>query len=145
MIDEYNAGAVNVEEFFKRLLEFARELREEDARAVKENLSEEELAVFDLITKPDMKLTKKDEHAVKKIAREMLDTLKREKFVLDWRKSQTTRARVRVAVEEKLDELPDVFTPEIYRHKCDAVYQHVFESYYGAGRGVYFGAGAVMA
>jgi type I restriction enzyme R subunit len=137
MIDEYNQGAANLEEFFERLLKFVNELREEEKRGVSEGLSEEELAVFDLITKPEMKLTKKEEGQVKGIARELLETLKREKLVLDWRKTQATRAAVRVVVEDKLDELPRVFTREIYTQKCNAVYQHIFESYYGEGRSVY--------
>ena len=137
MIDEYNQGAANLEEFFERLLKFVKELQEEEKRGVSEGLSEEELAVFDLITKPGMKLTKKEEGQVKSIARELLETLKREKLVLDWRKTQATRAAVRVAVEDKLDELPVVFTRDIYTQKCNTVYQHIFESYYGEGRSVY--------
>jgi len=140
MIDEYNQGAANLEEFFERLLKFAKELQEEEKRGISEGLSEEELAVFDLITKPEMKLTKKEEGQVKKVARELLETLKREKLVLDWRKTQATRAAVRVTVEDKLDELPRVFTREIYTQKCSAVYQHIFESYYGEGRSVYAAA-----
>jgi type I restriction enzyme R subunit len=140
MIDEYNQGAANLEEFFERLLKFVKELQEEEKRGVSEGLSEEELAVFDLITKPEMKLTKKEEGQVKSIARELLETLKRERLVLDWRKTQATRASVRVTVEDKLDELPVVFTREIYTQKCNAVYQHIFESYYGEGRSVYAAA-----
>jgi len=139
MIDEYNQGAANLEEFFERLLKFVKELQEEEKRGVSEGLSEEELAVFDLITKPEMKLTKKEEGQVKSIARELLETLKRERLVLDWRKTQATRAAVRVTVEDKLDELPRLFTREIYTQKCNAVYQHIFESYYGEGRSVYAG------
>jgi len=137
MIDEYNQGAANVEESFERLLKFANELREEEKRAVSEGLSEEELAIFDLITKPDMKLSKKDEAQVKKIARELLEQLKREKLVLDWRKTQATRAAVQVVIADKLDELPPLFVKDIYNRKCDAIYRHIFENYYGEGRSVY--------
>lgn len=137
MIDEYNRGAANIEEFFERLMKFAQELREEDKRGVSEGLSEEELAIFDLITKPDIKLTKKEAAEVKKVAQELLDTLKRNKLVLDWRKTQSTRAAVRVAIEDKLDELPKLFIQDIYNQKCNAVYQHVYENYYGEGRSVY--------
>ncbi len=140
MIDEYNQGAANVEEFFERLLKFVKELHEEEKRGVSEGLSEEELAVFDLISKPEMRLTNKEEGQVKSVARELLETLKREKLVLDWRKTQATRAAVRVTVEDKLDELPGVFTRDIYTQKCNAVYQHIFESYYGEGRSVYAAA-----
>ncbi len=141
MIEEYNQGAANLDEFFEWLMKFVKDLQEEEKRSFSEGLSEEELAVFDLITKPDMKLTKKDERQVKKVAREMLETLKREKLVLDWRKTQATRAAVRVAVEDRLDDLPPVFTKEIYVAKCNVVYQHIFENYYGEGRSMY---GAVM-
>ena len=137
MIDEYNAGAANVEEFFERLLKFVNELREEEKRGVSEGLSEEELAIFDLITKPDMKLSKQEEAQVKKVARELLELLKREKLVLDWRKTQARRAAVRVVIQDKLDELPPLFVKDIYNRKCDAVYQHLFENYYGEGRSVY--------
>jgi type I restriction enzyme R subunit len=137
MIDEYNQGAVNLEEFFDRLMDFTMELREEEKRGIAEELSEEELAIFDLITKPDMELTKKEKRQVKKIARELLETLKREKLVLDWRKTQATRAAVRVVIEDKLDGLPEMFIKDIYNQKCNAVYQHIFESYYGEGRSVY--------
>jgi type I restriction enzyme R subunit len=87
-----------------------------------------------------MKLAKREEVQVKKVARELLEMLKREKLVLDWRKTQSTRAAVRVTVEDKLDELPRVFTREIYAQKWNAVYQHIFESYYGEGRSVYAAA-----
>jgi len=137
MIDEYNAGLVNVETFFKKLVEFGQSLQEEDQRAIRENLSEEELAVFDLLTKPDPKLTRKQEAAVKKVAQELLETLKREKLVLDWRKRQQTRAAVRVCIEEALDCLPQPFTPELWRQKCEVVYQHVFDSYFGQQQSVY--------
>jgi len=43
-------------------------------RAVREELSEEEFALFDLLTKPDIKLTRKQEIEVK-ISRDLLDNL----------------------------------------------------------------------
>ena len=138
MIDEYNSGSVNVEEFFSRLMAFAKSLTEEEQRAVGEKLAEEELALFDLLTKPEMELSRKDRAQVKKTARELLATLKHEKLVLDWRKRQQARASVRVTIETVLDQgLPRVYTPEVYQEKSDLVYQHVFDSYFGAGRSVY--------
>ena len=53
------------------------------------------------------------------------------------RKEQRTRAVVRVSVEETLDRLPEKYTRQIYAHKCDVVYQHVFESYFDDGHSVY--------
>ena len=113
LIDEYNSGSMNVELFFEKLIELASELNEEDKRHIAEQLTEEELAVFDLLTKPDPTLTDKEEQAVKKVARGLLETLKREKLVLDWRKRQQSRAAVRVCIEETLDHLPTIYTPEL--------------------------------
>jgi len=67
----------------------------------------------------------------------LLDTLKAERLVLDWRKRQQSRAAVRLAIEEALDQLPDRYTKDLYDQKCEAVYQHIYDSYYGIGRSVY--------
>jgi type I restriction enzyme R subunit len=137
MIDEYNAGSLNIDEFFSRLVTFAQELNEEEKRGLGEKLSEEQLAVFDLLTKPDMELTAKEKDEVKKVARELLSKLRREKIVLDWRKRQQSRAAVRLSIEEILEGLPEVYTQELYEKKCDLVYQHVYDSYYGPGQNLY--------
>jgi type I restriction enzyme R subunit len=137
MIDEYNAGSANVEEFFRKLTEFAKGLTQEEQRAIKENLTEEELAIFDLLTKPDMKLTKNQEQEVKKVGKELLETLKREKLVLDWRKRQQSRAGVRQCIEVMLDRLPPVYAQEVYHRKCEAVYQHIYDCYFGERQSAY--------
>lgn len=140
MIDEYNSGSLNVEEFFRRLMEFAKSLTDEEQRAVKEELSEEELAIFDLLTKPQIELSRREINQVKNTARELLEILKREKLILDWRKRQQARAQVRVTIEQVLDEgLPEVYTPEIYETKTAAVFEHIYECYYGDGKSVYTG------
>jgi type I restriction enzyme R subunit len=75
LIDEYNAGSLNIDFFFKALIKIAQELNEEDQRAISEGLNEEELALFDLLTRPEMSLTKKEKEEVKKVARDLLETL----------------------------------------------------------------------
>ncbi|OQC53429.1 MAG: Type I restriction enzyme EcoR124II R protein [Deltaproteobacteria bacterium ADurb.Bin022] len=141
MIDAYNAGSVNAEEFFKQLVDFAQSLNEEEKRAMGEQLNEEELALFDLLTKPQIEMSKADWEKVKATARQLLATLKAEKLVLDWRKRQQARAEVRVTIEKLLDYgLPKVYTPELFEQKTTAVFQHVYDSYYGYGRSVYTAA-----
>jgi type I restriction enzyme, R subunit len=129
LIDEYNAGSMNIDEFFRQLKEFGQSINEEDQRHIREELSEEELAVFDLLTKPDIELTDSERKQVKKIARDLLNTLKAEKLVLDWRKRQQSRADVLVCIEDHLDQLPDAFDDEIFPVKVEATYQHVYEKY----------------
>ena len=48
-----------------------------------------------------------------------------------------TRADVYTTVKLVLDELPRVYTPELYQEKCDTVYQHVYDSYQGEGQSIY--------
>ena len=97
------------------------------------------MAIFDLLTKdPEQDLTEKEKKQVKKAARELLETLKKGKLVLDWRKRQQSRAQVLITIQDVLDRgLPRKYTTELYRKKCDAVYQHIYDSYFGQGRSIY--------
>jgi type I restriction enzyme R subunit len=137
LIEEYNTGSANIEQFFQNLMSFAKELNAEEKRHISEQLSEEELAIFDLLTRPEIVLSSKEIKQVKKVAKELLETLKREKLVLDWRKRQQSRAAVRLTIEETLDHLPKIYIKDLYRTKCDTVYQHIYDSYYGSGRSIY--------
>ncbi|WP_373528888.1 type I restriction endonuclease subunit R [Nostoc sp.] len=140
MIAEYNADSRNVQIFFNDLINFAQELGVEDKRAIAQNLTEEELAIFDLLTKPQIQLTKQEEQEVKQVAKELLKTLKQEKLVLDWKKRQQTRASVEVAIKDNLDKLPQSYSAELYEQKCQEVYQHIYENY--SGQGSIYDAGA---
>jgi type I restriction enzyme R subunit len=107
------------------------EVRDADFKEQFEELTEEELAIFDILTKPRVDITAKEEKQVKKVAKDMLATLKAKALVLDWRKRQQTRAAVRLCIEEWLDKLPPVYTSALYQTKCDAVYQHAYDVYGG--------------
>ena len=137
LIDEYNAGTKNVDAFFAELVTLAQDLNEEEKRGIAEQLTEEELALFDLLTKPDVRLTRRERKEVKAVAHELLDTLKAERLVLDWRKRQQTRAGVQITIADILDKLPDTYVVDVYEQKCQLVYQHVYDSYYGEGRSIY--------
>ena len=82
-------------------------------------------------------LSDKERVQVKKAAHDLLERL-REKLVLDWRKRQQARAAVRVTIETVLDGgLPAAFKRDVFSRKTDLVFQHVYNSYYGAGKSVY--------
>lgn len=137
LIDSYNAGSQNIEALFSDLVNFARELTVEEARAVSEGLSEEELALFDILTSSEPELGQAEVLEVKKVCRELLETLKREKLVLDWREKQQARAAVRQALKRKFRELPAAFSRDMREEKMIAAYAHVFGSYSGAGASRY--------
>ncbi|MDE0554215.1 MAG: DUF3387 domain-containing protein, partial [Candidatus Poribacteria bacterium] len=138
MIAEYNAGTIGVEDYFERLFDFVGDLNQEDQRSSTEDLSEEELAVFDLLTRREPHLTAPERDEVKTAVRKLLETLKQEKLVLDWRKRTQSRAEVKETVNGILDEgLPQPYTRELFGQKSEAVYQHIYDSYYGEGKSVY--------
>lgn len=138
MIAEYNAGTIGVEDHFERLFDFVSDLNQEEQRSGTEDLSEEELAVFDLLTRHDPHLTVPERDEVKTAVRKLIETLKQEKLVLDWRKRTQSKAEVKEAVNSILDdELPEPYTSELFGQKSEAVYQHIYDSYYGEGKNIY--------
>ncbi|MCY4433197.1 MAG: type I restriction endonuclease subunit R [bacterium] len=138
LIDEYNAGTHNLEEFLRRLKAINDELTDEEQRAVREGITEEELAIFDLLTKPEPDLTRAQAIEVKGAARKLLDRIADE-LVLDWKRKQQTRSAVKVAIRRTLDnELPiDVYERELFDRKVNAVFEHIYISYYENGESVY--------
>ena len=141
LIERYNAGSKNIDEFFEELKKLARSLTHEQERHIRIGLTEEELAVFDLLTKPDPELTNSEETAVTKVVRDLLDKLQRELLVLDWKQRQVTRAAVKVGIEEVLDAgLPDVYDRVLFARKADDLYTHVFNAYQGMGISLYTAA-----
>lgn len=136
MIAEYNAGSATVEQLFEQLMEFIRSMSDEDQRAVREEMSQEELAIFDLLTKPEPKLTKAQEIKVKGIAKTLLAKLKREKLILDWRLKENAKADVRQTIRVEFDELPEVYDPRIWEDKVERTFQFVFERYPASGAAV---------
>lgn len=137
LIDAYNSGSQSIEAFFNELVRLAQTLNEEDQRAMREGLTEEELAMFDLLTKPEPELTEKETAQVKKVCKTLLEKLKAEKLVLDWRNRQQAQAAVKQTVKLILDGLPRVYTLSLYEQKCDLAFRHVYDSYAGGGTSVY--------
>jgi len=137
LIHEYNSGSRDLDAFFEELLVLAKELSEEDARAIKENLTEEELAIFDLLVKE--KLNPDEVDRVKKVAHELLAKLKTEKFVLDWKRKEETRADVKITIRDMLyDNLPEpAYSENDCENRTQKVYFHIYDNYVDAKVNVY--------
>jgi type I restriction enzyme R subunit len=125
-----------VEGLFEELAAYIRSLDEEEQRHVREGLSEDEQAIVDILTRPEPKLTKAEEIAVKKIARDLLTKLKGEKFILDWRLRETAKADVRETIRHEFDLLPEVYEPTMWEEKVARTYQFVFERFGTAQLGI---------
>jgi len=139
LIDSYNAGSRNIEELFEELLKLSRSLSEEQQRHVRERMTEEELVIFDILTRPAPELSAAERTEVKKVARALLDRIKT-LLVLNWRQKAGARAQLRLAIEDVLDGgLPRAYDKPLYEKKCTALFEHVYECYPGEGQGVYAG------
>jgi type I restriction enzyme, R subunit len=129
LIESYNAGSRNIEDLFNELIALSRTLGEEQLRHVRENMTEEELVIFDILTRPAPDLSTEERVEVKKVAKGLLERLK-ELLVLDWRKRPAARARVEDAIKDLLDSgLPRAYSKDVYNQKCSAVFEHFYESY----------------
>ncbi|MFZ4440345.1 MAG: type I restriction endonuclease subunit R [Syntrophales bacterium] len=135
IIGEYNKekDRQSIEATFEALLKFVQDLDEEESRAVREGLDEETLALYDLLVKPDLK--PKEIQKIKKVAKELLKTLKAKlKDLYRWQDKEPTRDDVKVLIRNFLwDEvggLPvDYYTQSDVDKKTETVFYHVYRAY----------------
>jgi len=136
LIESYNNGSRTIVQLFEELLKLSNSLDDEQERHVREHLSEEELVIFDILTRPAPVLTTAERDEVKKVARELLTRLK-DLLVLNWRQKSAARSTLKLAIEDALDTLPAAYDRPLYSQKCTALFEHVYESYPERNAGVY--------
>ena len=103
IIADYNRekDRVTIEETFAKLVDLANSLDAEQRRAVEEGLSEDELALFDLLQKE--RLSKTDRERLKEASRDLLRALQNLLAPLDqWTQKAQTQAEVEVFILDHL-------------------------------------------
>ena len=127
IIDRYNAGGSENEDYYEQLLKLIEELKAEEKRSETEGLSEEELEIFDLLI-AGKKLTKDEKQKVKLSAKNLFKKLTEEKaelMVVDWYKDEQPRAKVKTAIEKSLDaDLPISYDKETFAVKTELLLSH---------------------
>jgi type I restriction enzyme R subunit len=130
IVADYNRekDRTTIEEIFKRLVELVNSLDEEQKRAAKEGLGEDELALFDLLQKDGLDKTARER--VKQASRDLLASIKARLAELDrfWEKEQT-KADVEVFIlDEVFASLPSPpFTAEEKKLVAGNVYAHIWQ------------------
>lgn len=139
LIDDYNAGSLNIDEYLRSLIELSKTLTVEEERAAREGMSDEQLAIFDLLTQPDPVLTDEERETVKTSAKTLLEHL-HEKIVQDWRRKAAATNDVNSTIRRVLDQnLPEApYTPDIFFSKVQIVFDHVLTAYGDDGLSPYF-------
>ena len=120
IIDKYNAGNSTNEEFFEELLAYKESLTEEQNRAAREGLTEEELEIYDLLKQDRM--TREETTRVKLAAKELLENIK-SVLVNQWYKDESKRKKVFLSIGDLLDiYLPESYDIEIFSKKKEGIY-----------------------
>jgi len=132
LLQEYNSGAQDIDALLDDLAELAKDLSIEEQRAAKENMSEEELAIFDLLLKENLNPDEVD--ILKGTSHELLLKLK-PLLVSHWRDFETNRAGVKTTISDLLyEKLPEpTYTEKDCVSKGLEVYNFVYEHFWNAG------------
>ena len=130
IIDRYNAGGSENEDYYEQLLQLIEDLKKEEKRPEAEGLTEEELEIFDLLI-AGKRLTKEEEQKVKLSAKNLFKKLteeKKELLVVDWYKDEQPRAKVKTAIETSLDaDLPVSYDKETFAAKIQLLLTHFID------------------
>lgn len=127
IIDSYNAGGTENEDYYEQLVKLLEELRQEDNRANTEGLTEEELEIYDLLI-AGKKLTQGEEQKVKLSAKNLYKKLvdnRSSLLVVDWYKDEQPRAKLKYEVELSLnDDLPESYDKAAFDSKVSLLMNH---------------------
>ena len=135
IIADYNRekDRVTIEETFAKLVDLANSLSAEQRRAMEEGLSEDELALFDLLKKEN--LSKADRERVKLASQSLLDSVRKLIAPLErWTEKEQTQAEVEVFILDHVFQvLPTPpFTDDEKQAIAKLAYQHIWQQSVGA-------------
>jgi type I restriction enzyme R subunit len=129
IIEDYNSGSSSIEEAYEDLVKQAEDLSEEQERAAKSGMSEDQQELFDLLKKN--KLTKDEEKKVKLAATDLLSVLfdaKNKILIQEWHKEKATQERVKREIQKILNnDLPKSYDRNIFAEKTEIIFQHFYD------------------
>ena len=132
IIDRYNSGGTENEDYYEQLLKLIEDLRKEQERPSLEGLTESELEIYDLLIK-GKKLTKAEEQKVKLAAKNLFNKLVQERkslLVVDWYKDDRTVSIVKNAIQDSLDkDLPESYDKEVFIAKTNLILSLLVDKY----------------
>lgn len=127
IIDRYNAGGSENEDYYERLLQLIEDLKMEQSRGADLGLTEEELEIFDLLS-ANRKLTKVEERKVILASKNLYQKLMEDKdkiMVVDWYKDAQPRQRVMSLIQTSLDkDLPESYDRAVFYDKTNTLFNH---------------------
>lgn len=140
IIADYNRekDRATVEETFARVVDVIMGLDAEQQRHVQEGLSEEELALFDLLSKE--KITKSERERVKQASQNLLASLMELlKPIQDWTGKEQTKSEVETFIVDQL--FMSLPMPPFTQEETQAAARSVYDFVYQQSRQGWFGGG----
>jgi type I restriction enzyme, R subunit len=145
IIENYNqeTDQATIEQTFEELLKLIESLSEEDSRAVREGLTEDNLAVFDLLCKQKTNLSVKTRNKVKEVAHNLAEAIKTELQKLDnWRDKETTKSQIETFIYDYLYSDETRLSSEAYdelevKPLANLVFLHTYQQYAAADQPPY--------
>jgi len=130
IIDRYNAGGSENEDYYEQLVQLIEDLKKECERPSVEGLTEEELELFDLLV-AGKRLTKAEEQKVKLAAKNLYTKLSENRnslLVVDWYKDEQPLAKVKDAIAVSLNsDLPDSYDKVSFSSKIELILNHFID------------------
>ena len=130
IIDRYNAGGSENEDYYEKLLQLIADLKKEQGRSTEMDLTEEELEIYDLLVQ-GRKLTKDEEQKVILAAKNLYNKLIEEKdkvMVVDWYKDEQPRTMVFSIIQKSLNEdLPMSYDRDAFTAKTNLLLNHFID------------------
>lgn len=127
IIDRYNAGGSENEDYYEKLLQLIEDLKKEQGRSTEMDLTEEELEIYDLLVQ-GRKLTKDEEQKVILASKNLYNKLMAEKdkvMVVDWYKDEQPKSMVLTLIQKSLDDdLPPSYDRTIFVDKTNLLLNH---------------------
>ncbi|MEN3044758.1 MAG: HsdR family type I site-specific deoxyribonuclease [Candidatus Hydrothermales bacterium] len=123
IIEKYNIKLINAAEVIEEIIEIAKELKRKIFEGEKTDLTEEELAFYDMLMRKEGIF--ENEEKIKYVAKEVIKRLGYFVKIVDWNKKETLKAKIKMAIKEILMETVnegieyeriDSIANEIYSH-----------------------------
>lgn len=118
IMNAYYNGHISNEEVIKELLEAAEQMMKDYASGEQLGLSQEELAFYDALTKPQAIKDMYENEVLVEMTRELTEMLRKNRTI-DWNKKETARAKMRKMVKRLLKKYK--YPPEQYEDAIETV------------------------
>jgi len=121
LIERYNIKLIDTVEIINELIEIAREIKKKMDEGRKLDLTEEELAFYDMLLKEDIF---ENEDEIRYVAKEVIKKIGNFVRIVDWNKKDTLRAKIKMAIKEILANVVDA---RVEYQRIESIASQIYE------------------